>query len=61
MAKVESIDEKAKVDQQQEDVSEGSLDTPQWTEEEEKTVRRKLDWQVVPTVTILYLLCFLDR
>lgn len=32
-----------------------------WTEEEEDTVRRKLDWQIVPTVTLLYLLCFLDR
>lgn len=61
MAKVASVEEKAKVEQQQEDVSEGSLNAPQWTEEEEKTVRRKLDWQVVPTVTILYLLCFLDR
>ena len=32
-----------------------------WTEEEEKRVRNKLDWQIVPTVTILYLMCFLDR
>ena len=32
-----------------------------WTEEEEDTVRRKLDWQIVPAVTLLYLLCFLDR
>ena len=34
---------------------------PLWTEEEEATVRRKLDWQIVPAVTVLYLLCFLDR
>ncbi|ORY71807.1 major facilitator superfamily domain-containing protein [Pseudomassariella vexata] len=32
-----------------------------WTVEEEAAVRRKLDWQVVPTVTVLYMLCFLDR
>jgi hypothetical protein len=32
-----------------------------WTEEEEKVVRNKLDWQIVPMVTLLYLLCFLDR
>ncbi|KAI5924830.1 major facilitator superfamily domain-containing protein [Camillea tinctor] len=41
--------------------SEGSVDSPNWTVEEETEVRRKLDWQLVPTVTILYLLCFLDR
>lgn len=32
-----------------------------WTEEEETRVRHKLDWQIVPLVTLLYLLCFLDR
>ena len=32
-----------------------------WTEAEEKKVRNKLDWQIVPMVTVLYLLCFLDR
>jgi hypothetical protein len=32
-----------------------------WTEEEETRVRRKLDLQIVPMVTLLYLLCFLDR
>ena len=32
-----------------------------WTEAEEKVVRNKLDWQIVPPVTLLYLLCFLDR
>ncbi|KAI0377979.1 MFS general substrate transporter [Hypomontagnella monticulosa] len=41
--------------------SEGSSDVPSWTVAEETAVRRKLDWQLVPTVTILYLLCFLDR
>jgi len=32
-----------------------------WTEEEETRIRRKLDLRVVPLVTLLYLLCFLDR
>lgn len=32
-----------------------------WTEEEEKRVRNKLDMQIVPVVTVLYLMCFLDR
>lgn len=32
-----------------------------WTEEEEKIIRHKIDWRLVPTVTFLYLLCFLDR
>lgn len=32
-----------------------------WTEEEETRVRHKLDWQIVPVVTVLYLMCFLDR
>jgi sugar phosphate permease len=32
-----------------------------WTEEEEKRIRNKIDWKIVPTVTFLYLLCFLDR
>ena len=29
-----------------------------WTEEEETRVRRKLDWQVVPMVTVLYLMWY---
>lgn len=32
-----------------------------WTAQEEKKVRNKLDWQIVPMVTVLYLMCFLDR
>ena len=38
-----------------------SDEEPTWSEEEETRVRHKLDWQVVPMVTILYLMCFLDR
>ncbi|RBR15665.1 uncharacterized protein FIESC28_07306 [Fusarium coffeatum] len=29
--------------------------------EAEKKLRRKIDWYVMPTVTILYLMCFVDR
>ncbi|KAK8192897.1 major facilitator superfamily domain-containing protein [Phyllosticta capitalensis] len=35
--------------------------TPDWTEEEERAVRRKLDWHLVPILTFMYLFCFLDR
>jgi sugar phosphate permease len=32
-----------------------------WTDEEETVVRRKMDWHVVPLITVLYMFCFLDR
>lgn len=32
-----------------------------WTVAEEKSVRRSLDFRIVPIVFVLYLLCFLDR
>lgn len=41
--------------------SDDNADEVTWTEAEEKVVRNKLDWQIVPPVTLLYLLCFLDR
>ena len=41
--------------------SDDSGEGPSWTEAEETAIRHKLDWQIVPTITILYLLCFLDR
>lgn len=41
--------------------SDENIDDVTWTEAEEKVVRNKLDWQIVPMVTVLYLLCFLDR
>ncbi|KAF2969385.1 hypothetical protein GQX73_g4192 [Xylaria multiplex] len=44
-----------------EDKSSDSVESPGWTTEEETVVRRKLDRQLVPMLTILYLLCFLDR
>ncbi|KAK3937842.1 major facilitator superfamily domain-containing protein [Diplogelasinospora grovesii] len=33
----------------------------EWTEEEETAIRHKIDWRAVPLVTLLYMLCFLDR
>ncbi|KAH6622546.1 major facilitator superfamily domain-containing protein [Chaetomium tenue] len=33
----------------------------EWTEEEERALRRRIDWHTVPLVTVLYMLCFLDR
>jgi len=33
----------------------------EWTEDEETAVRRKIDWHIVPLVTLLYMMCFLDR
>ncbi|KAH0422923.1 major facilitator superfamily protein [Colletotrichum camelliae] len=33
----------------------------EWSEAEEKAIRRKIDWHTVPLTTVLYLLCFLDR
>ncbi|TGJ86019.1 hypothetical protein E0Z10_g2755 [Xylaria hypoxylon] len=44
-----------------EDKSSDSINSLSWTVEEETAVRRKLDRQLVPMLTILYLLCFLDR
>ncbi|KAK6366244.1 hypothetical protein LTS17_010750 [Exophiala oligosperma] len=43
--------------------SEGSgiSDEVDWTEEDETRIRRKIDRRIVPLVTVLYLLCFLDR
>lgn len=33
----------------------------EWSEAEETAIRRKIDWHTVPIVTLLYMLCFLDR
>ena len=37
------------------------IEEPDWTKEEETAVRWKLDLRIVPIVSVLYLLCFLDR
>lgn len=65
MATAQEIDEKLQASLPEavmcEDKSSVSADSPNWTVEEETVVRRKLDRQLVPMLTILYLLCFLDR
>ncbi|CAJ2507672.1 Uu.00g088580.m01.CDS01 [Anthostomella pinea] len=64
MAAIQAVDEKSRVEHRDavlDSKSDESIDTPNWAVEEEKVVRRKLDMQLVPTVTVLYLLCFLDR
>jgi hypothetical protein len=33
----------------------------EWTEEDEKRIKRRMDLRIVPAVFILYLLCFIDR
>jgi hypothetical protein len=32
-----------------------------WSQEEEKALVRKFDWHILPGLSGLYLLCFLDR
>lgn len=44
-----------------EELSHSSDEEITWTEAEETAIRHKLDWQIVPIVTLMYLLCFLDR
>jgi hypothetical protein len=40
----------------------GSTGTPvEFTSEEEKAVLRRIDWNILPGLSVLYLLCFLDR
>lgn len=43
------------------ETSDAGADTDEWTVAEEKALVTKLDWRIVPLVTVLYLLCFLDR
>ena len=33
----------------------------QWTKHDESRIRRRMDARIVPTVFVLYLLCFVDR
>jgi len=32
-----------------------------WTPAEEKALLRRMDWHILPGLSLLYLLCFLDR
>ena len=42
------------------DFAVGSVDA-EWTPEEEKAIRWKFDWTITPLVTLLYMLCAIDR
>jgi hypothetical protein len=33
----------------------------EWDESDEKRIRMRMDWRIVPTVFALYLMCFIDR
>lgn len=33
----------------------------EWDASDEKRIRQRMDWRIVPTVFALYLLCFIDR
>jgi len=33
----------------------------EWSDADEKRIRNKMDMRIVPTVFILYILCFIDR
>ncbi|KAK4699790.1 hypothetical protein P7C70_g6466, partial [Phenoliferia sp. Uapishka_3] len=37
------------------------IEALQWTKEEERKIIRKLDWRVTGLLTLLFMLCFLDR
>jgi hypothetical protein len=37
--------------------SDSELEGLTWTEEEETAIRHKIDWHVVPLVTVLYMFC----
>ena len=33
----------------------------EWTSEDERRIRQRMDWRIVPVVLALYLMCFIDR
>lgn len=53
--------ERERVNSSKDGVSSSDESELEWTEEEEKAIRHKIDWHTVPLVTLLYMLCFLDR
>jgi hypothetical protein len=46
---------------QKEEADEADHESFEWTEQEERRMRLKLDMRIVPTVCILFLLCYIDR
>ena len=51
------------MDQDKENIEKHSSTSlsPSWTAEEEKRLVRKIDWRILPVVTVLYLANFIDR
>lgn len=49
------------IDKAEQDIGLGSRIRTQIDPELERRVRRKLDWHIIPLVSTLYLLAFLDR
>ncbi|KAF2795769.1 high-affinity nicotinic acid transporter [Melanomma pulvis-pyrius CBS 109.77] len=43
------------------DVAAGDLETQGFSATSTKTLLRKLDWHIIPFMSLIYLLCFLDR
>ena len=46
------------------DTSQSSQNDPtnlEWDASDEKRIRNRMDWRIMPTVFILYILCFIDR
>ncbi|CZS89472.1 related to permease of the major facilitator superfamily [Rhynchosporium agropyri] len=41
--------------------SEENLTGIEWDDKDEKRIRQRMDFRIVPTVFVLYLLCFIDR
>ena len=63
-AMMATTDEKIPVDGSSPDVSNSSgtsLDAEVLSDINEKALLRKLDWKLLPAVSLLYLLSFLDR
>ncbi|KKA25997.1 hypothetical protein TD95_002705 [Thielaviopsis punctulata] len=59
-----AIDNEKSMNNEVKDVDDCFVDVslpPSWTAAEEAAVQHKIDLRVIPTVTALYLVCFLDR
>lgn len=63
MAMSENSQNKVDFEQKTNDVGDGSVldHESDWTPEEEAAIRRKFDLTITPLVTLLYMLCAIDR
>jgi len=41
--------------------SQNDMTSLEWDAADEKRIRNRMDWRIMPTVFILYILCFIDR